>query len=29
MARFLKDYCAPYPDRLASLILVSGRVRTP
>jgi predicted TIM-barrel fold metal-dependent hydrolase len=23
--RFLKDYCAPYPDRLASLILVSCR----
>ncbi|MGH7313601.1 MAG: amidohydrolase family protein, partial [Candidatus Rokuibacteriota bacterium] len=23
--RFLKDYCAPYPDRLTSVILVSGR----
>src|SRR5438477_5253777 len=23
--RFLADYCAPYPDRLTSLILVSGR----
>lgn len=23
--RFLKDYCAPYPDRLTSLILVSAR----
>jgi predicted TIM-barrel fold metal-dependent hydrolase len=23
--RFLKDYCAPYPDRLTSVILASGR----
>ena len=23
--RFLEDYCAPYPDRLTSVILVSGR----
>src|SRR5215471_19453069 len=23
--RFLKDYCAPYPDRLTSVVLVSGR----
>jgi hypothetical protein len=23
--RFLKDYCGPYPDRLTSLVLVSGR----
>jgi uncharacterized protein len=23
--RFLKDYCAPYPNRLTSVILVSGR----
>src|SRR5438094_3555769 len=23
--RFLKDYCAPYPERLTSVILVSGR----
>ena len=23
--RFLRDYCAPYPDRLTSLVLVSGR----
>jgi len=23
--RFLHDYCAPYPDRLSSVILVSGR----
>jgi predicted TIM-barrel fold metal-dependent hydrolase len=23
--RFLKDYCAPYPDRLTSVLLVSGR----
>jgi len=23
--RFLKDYCAPYPDRLTSIVLVSGR----
>jgi predicted TIM-barrel fold metal-dependent hydrolase len=23
--RFLKDYCAPYPDRLKSVLLVSGR----
>jgi hypothetical protein len=23
--RFLKDYCAPYPDRLTSIILVSAR----
>lgn len=23
--RFLKDYCAPYPDRLASLVLVTAR----
>jgi predicted TIM-barrel fold metal-dependent hydrolase len=23
--RFLKDYCAPYPDRLTAVLLVSGR----
>ena len=23
--RFLADYCAPYPDRLTSVILVSAR----
>ena len=23
--RFLRDYCAPYPDRLTSIVLVSGR----
>ncbi len=23
--RFLRDYCAPYPDRLTSLVLASGR----